>query len=291
MLMKKPNLLINSLIVGAFLLQLVTFCISSRGAAGDVDLSFDPGSCVNGSVNTIKVQPDGKLIIGGEFTTIKGLARHGVARLNADGSGDSSFFYEAPSYGGTYPVHSLALQADGKLLVGGEVYNFGFIRVNIDGTPDTSFNENASAAIAPFAYYGAAVNTIAVQPDGKIFYAGDGVLRLNSDGTLDSTFIAAEYGVIYAIALQPDGKVIVSGYFEYGPSGPGYALMRLNSNGDLDNSFVRTPDILVLSLALQQDGRILARGPHAGGTYRHVIGLHDHRIIATFDRGTSRQAA
>src|SRR3954466_7849425 len=201
------------ILAGSLLLQMSTFCFHTAGAAGDVDLSFDPPSGVDGPVNAIAVQPDGKVIIGGDFNMVKGLARHGVARLNANGSGDSSFFYQAASFGGSYPVHSLALQADGKLLVGSEFYNYGFMRLNTDGTPDTNFNDNASAAIAPSAYYGAAVNSIVVQPDGKIFYAGDGLLRLNSDGTLDTTFNAAEYGAIYTIALQPDGKVIISGYF------------------------------------------------------------------------------
>lgn len=54
-------------------------------------LSFDPGSGVSGTVNAVVLQPDGKVIIAGAFTTVKGLARPGIARLNADGSGDSSF--------------------------------------------------------------------------------------------------------------------------------------------------------------------------------------------------------
>ena len=56
-----------------------------------MDLSFDPGFGVNGTVNAVVVQPDGKVIIGGEFTTVKGLARTNIARLNADGSGDPTF--------------------------------------------------------------------------------------------------------------------------------------------------------------------------------------------------------
>src|SRR6188508_698722 len=91
MLMKKLNLVRALTLAGSLLLQLSTLCIHSRGAAGDVDLSFDPGSGVNGTVSAVVVQPDGKVIIGGTFTTVKGLARPGLARLNADGSGDSSF--------------------------------------------------------------------------------------------------------------------------------------------------------------------------------------------------------
>src|SRR5687768_4928322 len=63
----------------------------SSAAPGDVDLSFDPGSGVNGSVLATAVQPDGKVIIGGSFSTVKGLVRRGLARLNVDGSSDSTF--------------------------------------------------------------------------------------------------------------------------------------------------------------------------------------------------------
>ena len=90
------------------------------------------------------VQPDGKVIIGGRFTTVKGLARTNLARLNADGSGDSTFTAAPPNA----PVYSLALQPDGKVLVG-SVYgvNFGLTRVNTDGSADTNFNANVYAAI------------------------------------------------------------------------------------------------------------------------------------------------
>src|SRR5580765_1196818 len=110
--MKKTNLIRAIVLTGSLLLQLGALCFHSRGAAGDVDLTFDAGSGVNGPVNAVVVQPDGKVIIGGEFTTVKGLVRPGLARLNVDGSGDSSF-NPAISVGG---VSSIALQSDGKVI-------------------------------------------------------------------------------------------------------------------------------------------------------------------------------
>src|SRR3954470_24016710 len=89
--MNKLNLVRTIILAGSLLLQLSTFCFDSCGAAGDVDLSFDPGSSVNGLVSAVAVQPDGKVIIGGQFTTVKGLVRTNLARLNADGSGDATF--------------------------------------------------------------------------------------------------------------------------------------------------------------------------------------------------------
>src|SRR6185436_15655913 len=111
--MKKFNLVRTIILAGNLLLQLSTLCFQSRGAAGDVDLSFDPGSGVNGPVSAVALQPDGKVIIGGSFTTVKGLLRAYLARLNADGSGDATF---NPSVAGDF-VSSLALQPDGKVLV------------------------------------------------------------------------------------------------------------------------------------------------------------------------------
>src|SRR6478609_7230404 len=114
--MKSLNLLRTSLLVGSLLLQLSTFSPRVCGAAGDVDLSFDPGLGVNGALNAVVVQADGKVIIGGQFTTVRGLLRTNLARLNADGSGDATF-NPANEFD---LVDSLVLQPDGKLLVGSQ---------------------------------------------------------------------------------------------------------------------------------------------------------------------------
>src|SRR6476661_3378584 len=97
--MKKLDLMRTMILAGSLLLQLNTLCFHSRGAAGDVDLSFDPGSGVNGFVYAAAMQPDGKVIIGGQFNTVKGLERTNVARLNADASGDGSFVDAGPNAG------------------------------------------------------------------------------------------------------------------------------------------------------------------------------------------------
>ncbi|HAV64998.1 MAG TPA: hypothetical protein DCY13_21830, partial [Verrucomicrobiales bacterium] len=89
--MKKIPPLRSILLAACLVLQLGPYCSRSASAPGDVDLSFDAGSGVNGPVTTFVQQPDGRMIIGGSFTTVRGLARRGIARLNADGSGDSSF--------------------------------------------------------------------------------------------------------------------------------------------------------------------------------------------------------
>src|SRR5437667_11087728 len=115
----KESKSVTASIFGATLLLLLLGGTSQNtlAAAGDVDLSFDPGSGVNGPVNAIAVQPDGKAIIGGQFTTVKGLARWNIARLNADGSGDPSFTPGAPFTSST-TIYALALQSAGTVIGG-----------------------------------------------------------------------------------------------------------------------------------------------------------------------------
>jgi uncharacterized delta-60 repeat protein len=235
-----------------------------------VDLSFDAGSGVNGPVYALVVQPDGKVIIGGSFTVVKGLARRGIARLNADGSGDSSFTPGAP-FTSPIPIYALALQSDGKVLVGQDSdANYGITRLNADGSYDANFNTNAYAAIASTSpFYPFRVTALLAQSDGKVLYAGENLLRLDPNGTLDTNFNSAAIGYVYSMARQPDDKLIVGGYFyvDYvGGSAIGYRLFRLNTNGSLDNTFdgAAAQDGIYNSIVLQPDGKVLVGGRFIG---------------------------
>jgi uncharacterized delta-60 repeat protein len=265
--MKTSNSVSTIILAGSLLLQLSTLCFQSRGAAGDVDLSFDPGSGVNGLVNAVAVQPDGKLIIGGEFTTVKGLARSKMARLNADGSGDSSFNAGSVTDAWGQYMRAVVLQADGKALVG---YDYGIGRLNSDGSLDTNFN--ASITIYDFdsdSFYAAAVRSAVVQSDGKVIIGGDfttvngtnrpGIARLNADGSLDNSFDAGTgiYGTAHSLALQS---------------------ARLNANGCLDSSFnpgtgAGGYSYGVSSVTVQSDGKVLIAGDFltVNGTNRNSI--------------------
>jgi hypothetical protein len=87
---------------------------NATAAPGDVDLSFDAGFGINGRMSAVVVQPDGKLLICGYFPSVRVLLRTNITRLNADGSGDPTFNPSVKSD----EVDSLALQSDGKVLVG-----------------------------------------------------------------------------------------------------------------------------------------------------------------------------
>jgi uncharacterized delta-60 repeat protein len=221
--MKKPNLVWTMILSGSLLLQLSTLCFQSQAAPGDVDLSFDPGSGVNGPVQAVAVQPDGKVIIAGQFTTVKGLARSKVARLNADGSGDSSFNAGTGTGGWEDYAHAVALQSDGKILIAGTFSTVNgtnrnnLARMNADGSLDGSFNPG-SGVNGP-------ISAVALQPDGKVLIGGDfttvngtnrnRIARLDADGGLDVSFDpgTGADGVVRALALQPDGNVLLSGDF------------------------------------------------------------------------------
>ena len=295
--MKKLFSVRTIILAGSLLLQLNTLCFHSRGAAGDVDLSFDPGSGVNGPVNAVLVQPDGKVIIGGNFTTVKGLARPGIiARLNADGSGDVTFDAGAgPNNDVPYnnSVSSLALQSDGKVLIGGYFTTVngtnrnGIARLNANGSLDTSFNPGTGVNGGVF--------SITLQPDGKVVIGGgfttvngtnlNRIARLNANGSLDSSFNpgTGANGSVFSIALQPDGKVVIGGAF-YAVNGTfRNNIARLNANGSLDGGFnPGTGDYSdVRSVALQPDGKVLI-----GGVFTTVNGTNRNGIARLNANGT-----
>ncbi len=83
---------------------------------GGLDPTFDPLAGPDNWVYSMVEQPDGKVLIGGEFTSYNGVPRNRIARINADGSLDASF---NPGSGADGTVNSMALQADGKVVVGG----------------------------------------------------------------------------------------------------------------------------------------------------------------------------
>lgn len=255
----KNSILLRNILFAALLLQSSVCCFESRGAAWDVDLSFNGGSGVNGPIQAVAVQPDGKAIICGWFTTVQGHMRNGIARLDLDGTGDPTF---NPTAAGTWPVSSLALQPDGKVLVG----NTRVVRLHADGSWDNSFTNILDEQIGE---YGPIVYAIAVQPDRKVLIGGyfsyvngtlhPNIARLNADGTLDGSFTPpASVVEAHTLVLQPDGKVLVGGVFDH----QGIfrqTLFRLNANGSLDNSFNPT-EAPVYSLALQPDGKVILGG-------------------------------
>src|SRR2546430_2502096 len=189
---------------------------SVEAAGGDLDPTFNASVMGAGEVAAVALQPDGKIVIGGDFTSVNGTARNRIARLNADGSLDSSF---NPVLGVFSRVDAIAVQPDGKIVIGGVFSGINGTgrdcnaRINADGSLDSSFN--------PVLGVFSRVDAIAVQPDGKIVIGGvfssingtarDDIARINADGSIDSSFDPGlgQIGHVTTIALQPDGKIVI----------------------------------------------------------------------------------
>ena len=197
-------------------------------------------------VRALAVQPDGKVLVGGNYDFVGGALNNKVLRLNADGSRDGSF---QPTGGANGQVSALAIQPDGKILIAGAFSGYDgtvtgpLARLNANGTLDASFNVGSGAA-------GIAVYAVLVQPDGKIVVGGDftgfnggstgGVVRLNANGSTDTGFNVGGTGTAYVVAslaLQPDGKLLAGGGFRTFNGTAMPRLVRLLPNGTLDTSF------------------------------------------------------
>ncbi|MEI7730349.1 MAG: Ig-like domain-containing protein [Verrucomicrobiota bacterium] len=232
------------------ILQLVNGQIKRLNADGSTDAAFNSqwAGTDTYSVLTMAAQPDGKILVGGEFTTLAGQPRLCIGRFNADGSLDGTF-HPSTNWSINGPsVFSLAVLPTGKILASGAFPTPDgkgikyFARFNADGSVDSTF----SLSVNSFA------SAMVVQPDGKVLLGGTftklngiryqpalGVIRLNANGTLDTTFKVGIDGGSYqgaqaswvsSLALQPDGKILVGGNFATLGGQARANLGRLNSS-------------------------------------------------------------
>lgn len=276
--------------------------IARLHADGSLDGSFNPGAGANNTISALLLQPDGKLVIGGRFTTYNGAPRNRIARLHADGSLDTTF---NPGVGANNSVLSLAFLPDGKVLIGGRFTSYNgtacnrIARLHADGSLDTTFKTGTGA--------NSNVGSFALQPDGKVLVGGwftsyNGtprrcIARLHADGSLDTNFnqgngVGGSFPELYSLALQPDGKVLIGGDFTSYNGISRNRIARLDSEGSLDTTFNpgTGANAWVSSLARQPDGKVLIGGlfSNYNGTFRNQIArLHaDGSLDTTFNPGT-----
>lgn len=270
-------------------------------ADGTLDTAFG----TNGHSTTLHIaeemllQPDGKIVLA---ATLRSPGDIVISRYLADGSPDASFgtdgevILDASSHD---VLNKLLIQPDGKIIVAGSSgHHFVTIRLLADGTPDPTFGENGVQATAYFPNATDALGA-ALQADGKILLSGSTVdgeidkaclLRLNADGSLDTTFngtgkvltaFGAAGSAAIGVALQPDGKVLATGYAAVDSGGIGdgdLAVARYLSDGSLDASFNGT-GILIQAL-----------DPHFDEG-RHILLQADGKIILTGQRTEERYAS
>ncbi len=261
---------------------------------GTLDTTFctnaSDGAKFNGAVDIVKVQSDGKILIGGDFSSYAGTTnRNMLIRLNSDGTLDTAFCTNAVDSGKfNSVVNTINTQSDGKILVGGGFVSYAgtasrnrLIRLNSDGTLDTTFCTNASDGNK----FSGEVYAINIQSDGKILIGGafinhaaisgrDYIVRLNSDGTLDTDF-CRQYvdkgnqnfsGEAYSIKNHLNNLVIGGSFTNFeGLTGRDY-LVYLDEQGIPDSNFCSNAidgskfNARIYSIAVQSDSKILIGG-------------------------------
>lgn len=272
---------------------------------GSSDSTFsaqvNPQSGGSGYILSISVASDGRVYIAGQFATVGGTSRPNVARLNSNGTLDSSF-------GNTQvdgEVRELLILSDGKVLLGGVFNNVGgsarvgIARLNADGTRDASF-------VGPVFGGAGDVFAIAAQSDGRFLIAGsftiaDGqrthtnVARLNADGTIDPTFFIGSQDTqtvpIYSVAVQSNGRILVGGgvnrFAPFGPSDFRTVLAnRFNADGFRDDSlgshnvfpeFGNEPR--VYSLISEPDGKVVAAGAYRSSAVGYATRINTDKTL------------
>lgn len=284
----------NQITPGPVLVPLVTAAASPAyhggvarlTARGELDESFgraggaEFGSNGSLSIRELVRQPDGKILVGGDFTRFNGASHNHLVRLMPDGSDDPSF---NPGTGPNGDVYTMLVLPDGKIMVGGSFYQFngttssGVVRLLPNGSLDSSFALTQATSVFP--------QSFALQADGKLLVAGGGhstqaqvcVIRLLADGTNDPSFnllAAQELNVAVKVIVQPDGKILVAGDHTTGYTG---GVIRLNADGTRDTSFVPGKfDDWINDMALHSDGTVFVAGvfrQFEGAVANHVARL------------------
>ncbi len=240
---------------------------------GGLDAGFNPGTGpgAGGAITALCVQPDGKILVGGQFLTWNGASNKTLVRLNEDGTLDTTFAHfdsVVQFVAGHESVSSIALQPSAvtpyyTILAGGGFYrnggggfHSGIIRLKADGTRDTTFDAIQGAHASKMTNSLLPVTTVAAQVDGKVLAAGgftgfngvsvNGLVRLTSTGANDSAFVTKlgtgltstqAYWDVTGLWVQPDGRIVAGGYFEKAAGQPHLDVARFNADGSPDSIF------------------------------------------------------
>lgn len=279
---------------------------------GNRDIAFNNGLGFSAMVRAMLVQPDGKILLGGDFDHYNGTNANKIVRMQPDGTKDETFSVTSAI---TQTVNALALLPDGKIMAGGQFSsntgNQGLLRLHPDGSADDSFISPLSGTNR--------VNALVALPNGKVLVGGwflvthqnrsyQNMIRLNADGTLDTSFFDQTDNTVgfnnpvNMIVTQPDGKILVGGSFT------GFYLcnictgmdriVRLNENGTRDTSFGNSGlNGPVHSIAVEHNGDILVGGDfNLGGvmTQKKFVRLWPNGVIKsnfTYYSGVTKSIA
>lgn len=223
-----------------------------------------------GGIESLALQPDGKLLIVGGFGFIGADPHSGIARIAVDGSVDTTF------HASDVRPDLVAVQRDGRIVIAGSftsiggVPRYGIARLHADGTLDTGFvtPDWTRGGLSP------TVTALLLLPNGKIAIAGywrDAtsastleLARFNADGSADTSFVpprvAANYGGVAALAQDAQGRLLFGGKFNAVDGVPRLGLARLHEDGSLDVGFDVPVDEDVMAIQVLPDGRIVIGG-------------------------------
>lgn len=254
------------------ILIFVLLTCSTIGQFNTKDLTFAIGTGFDQPVLSSCVLQNGKIIVGGSFSSFDGNPCNAIARLNADGSFDTTF--DMGSGFNNTPI-DLVEQNDGKVIVSGRftMYNGeqcgNIIRLNTDGSRDQSF------LVANSGFQNSMVEALKLQNDGKILVSGmlssfngtacPNLVRLNADGSLDPSLVVPYYNqyMIHDFVFLQDGSMIVGGGLPdfYGTGVP--FLSKVNSDGSIDSTFSNNlplKNAWIFGIHLTSDQKILLTG-------------------------------
>jgi uncharacterized delta-60 repeat protein len=288
-----------------------TFALARYNTDGSLDTSFGTGGRVSGGVNgqayAVAIQPDGKIVLAGEFsfdsTSGSDFSDFTVARFNANGSLDTSFGIggsgQVATDIGTHTnsARNIVLQPDGRIVVSGGIAKVissaptpdghtDLVRYTSNGSLDASFGIGGKLTLASQLVG----EGLALQGDGRFVLVGSlaigsgvtattdfALMRLNADGSPDTSFgsagtvttaVSNERDAAQAVALQADGKIIVAGHTSN--INTNFAVARYNIDGTLDTGFGNGLGVLTVdffgftdsaeSVLVQPDGKIVVGG-------------------------------
>lgn len=243
-------------------------------------------------VRTLSLQPDGKLIVGGDYLSLNGVPSSYLNRLEVDGTIDNSF---NTGIGFNGKVYDSYIQNDGKIIVSGSFTSYNgnssgrLIRLNQNGSQDTSFNTSAGATSG-------IVYKVCPQSDGKIIIVGsftkynnvtvNRIARILPNGALDTSFITGSGAAlnISNVEVLRDGKILLSGNFLTFNGFSTNKIVRLNQDGSVDSSFNIGSGFNddINAMLVQPDGKIIL-----GGKFTNYNGVEANRIIRLNEDGTS----
>ena len=286
--MKAPTFLLTITLCSGFLSVFVLCGCQTQerpGPPGSLDKSFAPVTA-NNSIYAVAIQPDGKVVIGGVFTSINGQPRWLLARVSPKGELDEEF-KSGLTKEDLSMVSVLESQPDGSLLVGGDS---GLFKLSKNGTPDKNFRIPVDGQI----------RNIVTEKDGHILVGGRfkniggqpraGLARLKPDGSLDAFKLDAldsPKASSFVTAIEPanpSGYYLAGNFHLPGSESP-VSLIKTTADGRLDTNFVAAVSGKISDLALQADGKLLVAGERLGSRKALARLLPSGGLDETFDAG------